>query len=95
MMIIEILENCNACNKYILIFSAHWDVLNNCFDFWLHFKDCNDEQCTCLGPRYENMLMFKKEHLSMYDHSAKCGISLWEWLYQEFSREEDRAVYAV
>lgn len=47
------------------------------------------------GSMYENMVMLKIEHLSMYDHSAKCGISLWECLYQEFSAEENRAVYVV
>lgn len=49
----------HAINAF-LYFSAHWDVLANCFDFQLHFKNCNAEQCTCLGACMKTWLCSKQ-----------------------------------
>jgi hypothetical protein len=47
-MSVKISENCHVCYKY-LIFSAHLNALNNYFNFWLHFKNCDDQYCRYLG----------------------------------------------
>lgn len=65
---VKILENCNVCDKYILTFPAHWDVWNNCFDFWLCLKGCNNEYCTCLGPCVKICLHEKYISLCMINH---------------------------
>lgn len=94
-MIIKILENCNVCNKYILTFLAHWDVLNYCCDFWLHFKDCNDKYCTCLGP-YMKICLCEEKRISLQMINQKNVEYLsGNGCIKNSPEKGDRAVYVV
>lgn len=94
-MSVKILENCNVCNKYILIFSTHWDILNDCFNFWLHVKDCNDEYCTCLGPCVKICLCEEKcISLCMINQQNVESLSGNSYIRNSLEKV-DRAVYVV